>query len=45
MAIFLTGELKATLRANDPDAFRRWIPEGVHILGGGNGEETDSQLA
>ena len=28
IALFLMGELVAALRANDPDAFEQWLPEG-----------------
>ena len=28
IALFLMGELVAALRANDPDAFKQWLPEG-----------------
>ena len=31
--LFLLGELIAALRANDPDAFRGWLSEGMQELG------------
>ena len=33
IALFLMGELVAALRANDPDAFRRWLADGIQDLG------------
>ena len=33
LALFLMGELVAALRANDPDAFRSWLPGGAQDLG------------
>ena len=33
IALFLMGELVAALRANDPDAFRALLSEGVQELG------------
>ena len=33
MALFLMGELVAALRANDPDAFRGLLSEGMQELG------------
>ena len=33
IALFLMGELVAALRANDPDAFRGLLSEGVQKLG------------
>ncbi|GCE65924.1 hypothetical protein OMCYN_01870 [cyanobiont of Ornithocercus magnificus] len=33
IALFLMGELVAALRANDPDAFKRWLSGGVQDLG------------
>ena len=29
IALFLMGELVASLRANDPDLFNRWLPGGM----------------
>jgi len=39
IALFLIGELVAALRANDPDAFKRWLSGGVQDLGGPVEEE------
>ena len=33
IALFLMGELVAALRANDPDAFRGLLAEGMQELG------------
>ena len=33
IALFLLGELIAALRANDPDAIRRWLADGIQDLG------------
>ena len=33
IALFLIGELVAALRANDPDAFRGLLSEGMQALG------------
>ena len=33
IALFLTGELLAGLRANDPDTFKRWLYGGIQDLG------------
>ena len=33
IALFLMGELVAPLRANDPDAFKRWLCGGIQDLG------------
>ena len=33
IALFLMGELVAALRANDLDAFKRWLSGGVQDLG------------
>ena len=33
IALFLMGELVAALRANDPDAFRGLLTEGIQELG------------
>ena len=33
IALFLMGELVAALRANDPDAFRALLSEGIQELG------------
>ena len=33
ISLFLTGELVAALRANDPDAFRGLMSEGMQELG------------
>ena len=33
IALFLMGELVAALRANDPDAFRGLLSEGIQELG------------
>ena len=33
IALFLMGELVAALRANDPDAFRGMLSEGMQELG------------
>ncbi len=33
IALFLMGELVAALRANDPDAFKRWLCGGIKDLG------------
>ena len=33
IALFLTGELVAELRANDPDLFKRWLSGGIEDLG------------
>ena len=33
IALFLLGELVAALRANDPDAFRDLLSEGIEELG------------
>ena len=33
IALFLMGELVAALRANDPDAFRGLLSEGMQELG------------
>ena len=33
IALFLMGELVAALRANDPDAFRSLLTEGIQRLG------------
>ena len=33
IALFLTGELVAALRANDPDLFKRWLYGGIEDLG------------
>ena len=33
IALFLMGELVAALRANDPDAFRGLLTEGMQELG------------
>ena len=33
IALFLIGELVAALRANDPDAFRDLLSEGIEELG------------
>ena len=33
IALFLMGELVAALRANDPDAFRDLLSEGIQKLG------------
>ena len=33
VALFLTGELVAALRANDSDAFRGLLSEGIQELG------------
>ena len=33
IALFLMGELVAALRANDPDAFRDLLSEGIQELG------------
>lgn len=33
IALFLMEELVAALRANDPDAFRDWLSEGIQELG------------
>ena len=33
IALFLMGELVAALRANDPDAFRGLLSEGIQDLG------------
>ena len=33
IALFLMGELVAALRANDPDAFNRWLSgDFAHVL-------------
>ena len=33
IALFLTGELVAALRANDPESFRGLLSEGIQELG------------
>ena len=33
ITLFLLAELVATLRANDPDTFKRWLCGGVEDLG------------
>ena len=33
IALFLLNELVSALRANDPDAFKRWLCGGVEDLG------------
>ena len=33
IALFLLNELVSALRANDPDAFKRWLRGGVEDLG------------
>ena len=33
LALYLMGELVAALRANDPDAFRGFLSEGIQELG------------
>ena len=33
IALFLFGELVASLRANDPDLFKRWLYGGIKGLG------------
>ena len=33
IALFLMGELVAALRANDPDAFRGFLSEGIQEIG------------
>ena len=33
IALLLLGELVASLRANDPDAFKRWLSGGAQDLG------------
>ena len=33
IALFLTGELVAALRANDSDLFKRWLYGGIEDLG------------
>ena len=33
IALFLLGELFASLRANDPDTFKQWFSGGVNDLG------------
>ncbi len=33
IALLLLGELVAALRANDPDAFKRWLCGGIKDLG------------
>jgi len=40
IALFLTGELVAALRANDPDAFRDQLSEGIQELGTTEVKET-----
>ena len=40
IALFLIGELVATLRANDSDLFRQWLEGGIQDLG----EEVVEQL-
>ena len=39
IALFLMGELVAALRANDPNAFRGLLAEGVQELGATEVEE------
>ena len=39
IALFLRGELVAALRANDPDAFRGSLFEGLQELGASEAEE------
>ena len=39
IALFLMGELVAALRANDPDAFRGLLSEGMQELGATEVEE------
>ena len=39
MALFLMGELLAALRANDSDAFRDLLSEGIEALGVNEVEE------
>ena len=33
LALLLMGELVASLRANDPDLFKRWLYGGIEDLG------------
>ena len=44
IALFLMGELVAALRANDPDAFRGLLSEGIQELGVTEVEEQDRLL-
>jgi len=45
IALFLMGELVAALRANDPDAFRGLLSEGMQELGVTEVEEQDRLMA
>ena len=45
IALFLTGELVAAQRANDPDAIRGLLSEGMQELGVTEVEEQDRLMA